>query len=63
MKSYMKIFNGPFDHVSIDATSVLNVEIIEPLHSTLLDTSNKTKSLFLDSQVNKNDWRVLSNVN
>ncbi|GJQ96513.1 DNA mismatch repair protein MSH4 [Tanacetum coccineum] len=39
-------FNGSFDHVSIDATSVLNLELIEPLHSTLLGTSNKKRSLF-----------------
>ncbi|KAL2348173.1 hypothetical protein Fmac_002173 [Flemingia macrophylla] len=39
-------FNGSFDHMSIDATSVQNLEIIEPFHSTLLGTSNKKRSLF-----------------
>ncbi|GAV72825.1 MutS_V domain-containing protein/MutS_IV domain-containing protein/MutS_III domain-containing protein, partial [Cephalotus follicularis] len=39
-------FNGSFDHMNIDATSVQNLEIIEPLHSTLWGTSNKKKSLF-----------------
>nr|XP_043610732.1 DNA mismatch repair protein MSH4 [Erigeron canadensis] len=39
-------FNGSFDHMNIDATSVHNLEVIEPLHSTLLGTSNKKKSLF-----------------
>ncbi|RDX85856.1 DNA mismatch repair protein MSH4, partial [Mucuna pruriens] len=39
-------FNGSFDHMNIDATSVQNLEIIEPFHSTLLGTSNKKRSLF-----------------
>ncbi|KAL8137932.1 hypothetical protein V2J09_003933 [Rumex salicifolius] len=39
-------FNGSFDHVSIDATSVQNLELIEPLRSDLLGTSNKKRSLF-----------------
>ncbi|GMH09551.1 hypothetical protein Nepgr_011392 [Nepenthes gracilis] len=39
-------FNGSFDHVNIDATSVKNLELIEPLHSNLLGTSNKKRSLF-----------------
>ncbi|KAL8207750.1 hypothetical protein R6Q57_007162 [Mikania cordata] len=44
--SLVVTFNGSFDHMSIDATSVHNLEIIEPLHSTLLGTSSKKKSLF-----------------
>ncbi|CAI8589131.1 unnamed protein product [Vicia faba] len=39
-------FNGTFDHMNIDATSVQNLEIIEPFHSALLGTSNKKRSLF-----------------
>ncbi|KAK3224925.1 hypothetical protein Dsin_004787 [Dipteronia sinensis] len=39
-------FNGSFDHMNIDATSVQNLEIIEPLHSALWGTSNKKRSLF-----------------
>nr|GEX89421.1 DNA mismatch repair protein MSH4 [Tanacetum cinerariifolium] len=39
-------FNGSFDHVTIDATSVLNLDLIDPLHYTLLDTSDKNRSLF-----------------
>ncbi|KAK9102938.1 hypothetical protein Sjap_020192 [Stephania japonica] len=39
-------FNGSFDHVNIDATSVQNLEIIEPLHSNLWGTINKKRSLF-----------------
>ncbi|KAF5935598.1 hypothetical protein HYC85_026727 [Camellia sinensis] len=39
-------FNGSFDHMNIDATSVQNLEIIDPLHSTLWGTSNKKRSLF-----------------
>ncbi|XP_027359804.1 DNA mismatch repair protein MSH4 [Abrus precatorius] len=39
-------FNGSFDHMNIDATSVQNLEIIEPFHSTLLGTRNKKRSLF-----------------
>ncbi|CAN0908443.1 DNA mismatch repair protein MSH4 [Linum grandiflorum] len=39
-------FNGSFDHMNIDATSVHNLELIDPLHSSLLGTTNKKKSLF-----------------
>ncbi|WJX60480.1 MutS protein msh4 [Trifolium repens] len=39
-------FNGSFDHMNIDATSVQNLEIIDPFHSALLGTSNKKRSLF-----------------
>ncbi|WOL04321.1 DNA mismatch repair protein MSH4 [Canna indica] len=39
-------FNGSFDHMNIDATSVQNLEIIEPLHYELWSTSNKKRSLF-----------------
>ncbi|XAR70476.1 hypothetical protein NMG60_11027331 [Bertholletia excelsa] len=39
-------FNGSFDHMNIDATSVQNLEIIEPLHSSLWGTNNKKRSLF-----------------
>ncbi|PON43174.1 DNA mismatch repair [Parasponia andersonii] len=39
-------FNGSFDHMNIDATSVQNLEIIEPLHSALWGTSTKKRSLF-----------------
>ncbi|GAB2274183.1 MutS protein msh4 [Dionaea muscipula] len=39
-------FNGSFDHVNIDATSVQNLELVEPFHSNLLGTSNKKRSLF-----------------
>ncbi|XP_057449791.1 DNA mismatch repair protein MSH4 isoform X1 [Lotus japonicus] len=39
-------FNGSFDHMNIDATSVQNLEIIEPFHSALLGTNNKKRSLF-----------------
>ncbi|KAK9142949.1 hypothetical protein Syun_012349 [Stephania yunnanensis] len=39
-------FNGSFDHVNIDATSIQNLEIIEPLHSNLWGKSNKKRSLF-----------------
>ncbi|KAL7123430.1 hypothetical protein ACP275_01G104000 [Erythranthe tilingii] len=39
-------FNGSFDHMNIDATSVQNLEIIEPMHSSLLGTNNKKRSLF-----------------
>ncbi|KHN34920.1 DNA mismatch repair protein mutS [Glycine soja] len=39
-------FNGSFDHMNIDSTSIQNLEIIEPFHSTLLGTSNKKRSLF-----------------
>ncbi|KAI3501034.1 hypothetical protein L1887_28890 [Cichorium endivia] len=44
--SLLVTFNGSFDHMNIDATSVHNLEIIEPLHSSLLGTSNKKRSLF-----------------
>ncbi|XP_073308941.1 DNA mismatch repair protein MSH4 isoform X1 [Primulina huaijiensis] len=39
-------FNGSFDHMNIDATSVQNLEIIDPMHSSLLGTNNKKRSLF-----------------
>ncbi|XP_020585214.1 DNA mismatch repair protein MSH4 isoform X2 [Phalaenopsis equestris] len=39
-------FNGSFDHMNIDATSVHNLEIIEPLCSEVWGTSNKKRSLF-----------------
>ncbi|KAJ3689018.1 hypothetical protein LUZ61_018182 [Rhynchospora tenuis] len=39
-------FNGSFDHMNIDATSVRILEIIEPLHTELWGTSSKKKSLF-----------------
>nr|GEW15252.1 DNA mismatch repair protein MSH4 [Tanacetum cinerariifolium] len=39
-------FNGSFGHVSIDATSVLNLDLIDPLHCSLLGTSDKNRSLF-----------------
>ncbi|KAL8539847.1 hypothetical protein ACS0TY_001447 [Phlomoides rotata] len=39
-------FNGSFDHMNIDATSVRNLEIIEPMHSSLWGSSNKKRSLF-----------------
>ncbi|XP_052209555.1 DNA mismatch repair protein MSH4 isoform X2 [Diospyros lotus] len=39
-------FNGSFDHMNIDATSVQNLEIIEPFNSTLWGTRNKKRSLF-----------------
>ncbi|XP_057977263.1 DNA mismatch repair protein MSH4 isoform X2 [Malania oleifera] len=44
--SLLVTFNGSFDHMNIDATSVQNLEIIEPLHSALLGTTNKKRSLF-----------------
>ncbi|KAI9401691.1 hypothetical protein POPTR_001G156200v4 [Populus trichocarpa] len=44
--SLLVTFNGSFDHMSIDATSVQNLEIIEPFHSTLLGTTSKKRSLF-----------------
>ncbi|KAJ6701039.1 DNA MISMATCH REPAIR PROTEIN MUTS FAMILY MEMBER [Salix koriyanagi] len=44
--SLLVTFNGSFDHMSIDATSVRNLEIIEPFHSNLLGTTNKKRSLF-----------------
>ncbi|KAK6251107.1 hypothetical protein SCA6_005112 [Theobroma cacao] len=45
-------FNGSFDHMNIDATSLIvdgsvqNLEIIEPFHSALWGTNNKKRSLF-----------------
>ncbi|KAH7687559.1 DNA mismatch repair Msh2-type protein [Dioscorea alata] len=39
-------FNGSFDHMNIDATSVRNLEIIDPLHIELWGSSNKKRSLF-----------------
>nr|CAB3457960.1 unnamed protein product [Digitaria exilis] len=39
-------FNGSFDHMNIDSTSVQTLEIIDPLHTELWGTSNKKKSLF-----------------
>ncbi|KAL3638542.1 MutS protein msh4 [Castilleja foliolosa] len=39
-------FNGSFDHMNIDATSVRNLEIIEPMHSSLWGTNTKKRSLF-----------------
>ncbi|KAG7547186.1 RNA recognition motif domain [Arabidopsis suecica] len=39
-------FNGSFDHMNIDATSVENLVIIDPFHNALLGTSNKKRSLF-----------------
>nr|XP_017235754.1 PREDICTED: DNA mismatch repair protein MSH4 isoform X4 [Daucus carota subsp. sativus] len=42
----MVTFNGSYDHMNIDATSVHNLEIIEPLQSTLWGTTNKKRSLF-----------------
>ncbi|GMJ06112.1 MUTS HOMOLOG 4, ARABIDOPSIS MUTS HOMOLOG 4, MUTS-like protein 4 [Hibiscus trionum] len=44
--SLVVTFNGSFDHMNIDATSVQNLEIVEPLHSALWGTSNKKRSLF-----------------
>ncbi|THU68773.1 hypothetical protein C4D60_Mb08t07380 [Musa balbisiana] len=45
-RSLLVTFNGSFDHMNIDATSVQNLEIIDPLHSELWSTSNKKRSLF-----------------
>nr|XP_009791562.1 PREDICTED: DNA mismatch repair protein MSH4-like isoform X3 [Nicotiana sylvestris]XP_016465457.1 PREDICTED: DNA mismatch repair protein MSH4-like isoform X3 [Nicotiana tabacum] len=44
--SLLVTFNGSFDHMNIDATSVQNLEIIEPMHSSLLGTNSKKRSLF-----------------
>ncbi|GFZ01149.1 MUTS-like protein 4 [Actinidia rufa] len=44
--SLLVTFNGSFDHMNIDTTSVQNLEIIDPLHSSLWGTSNKKRSLF-----------------
>ncbi|KAK9927595.1 hypothetical protein M0R45_024772 [Rubus argutus] len=43
--SLLVTFNGSFAHMNIDATSVQNLEIIDPRHSTLSGTSNKKRSL------------------
>ncbi|KAK1286211.1 DNA mismatch repair protein MSH4 [Acorus calamus] len=40
------IFNGSFDHMSIDATSVQNLEIIDSMCSGLWGAGNKKRSLF-----------------
>ncbi|PKA46451.1 DNA mismatch repair protein MSH4 [Apostasia shenzhenica] len=39
-------FNGSFDHMNIDSTSVQNLEIIDPLCSGVWGTNNKKRSLF-----------------
>ncbi|XP_065857824.1 DNA mismatch repair protein MSH4 isoform X2 [Euphorbia lathyris] len=44
--SLLVTFNGSFDHMNIDSTSVQNLEIIDPVHSSLLGTTNKKRSLF-----------------
>ncbi|KAL3497512.1 hypothetical protein ACH5RR_040244 [Cinchona calisaya] len=44
--SLLVTFNGSFDHMNIDATSVQNLEIIEPIQSTLCGTNSKKRSLF-----------------
>ncbi|GLT35109.1 hypothetical protein SLA2020_095880 [Shorea laevis] len=44
--SLLVTFNGSFDHMNIDTTSVQNLELIEPLDSALWGTSTKKKSLF-----------------
>ncbi|TYG42434.1 hypothetical protein ES288_D12G256400v1 [Gossypium darwinii] len=44
--SLVVTFNGSFDHMNIDTTSVHNLEIVEPLHSARWGTSNKKRSLF-----------------
>ncbi|CAH9134129.1 unnamed protein product [Cuscuta epithymum] len=44
--SLLVTFNGSFDHMNIDSTSVQNLEIIEPMHTSLLGTNNKKRSLF-----------------
>ncbi|KAG5588937.1 hypothetical protein H5410_039451 [Solanum commersonii] len=44
--SLLVTFNGSFDHMNIDSTSVQNLEIIEPMHSSLLSINNKKRSLF-----------------
>ncbi|XP_044487299.1 DNA mismatch repair protein MSH4 [Mangifera indica] len=44
--SLLVTFNGSFDHMNIDATSVQNLEIVEPLHFSLWGSSNKKRSLF-----------------
>ncbi|KAJ8633736.1 hypothetical protein MRB53_027072 [Persea americana] len=45
-RSLSVTFNGSYDHMNIDATSVQNLEIIDPSHSSLWGTTNKKKSLF-----------------
>ncbi|XP_047340706.1 DNA mismatch repair protein MSH4 [Impatiens glandulifera] len=44
--SLLVSFNGSFDHMNIDATSVHNLEIIDPLHVSLWGTTEKKRSLF-----------------
>ncbi|GLJ30559.1 hypothetical protein SUGI_0605080 [Cryptomeria japonica] len=44
--SVLITFNGSFDHMSIDTTSVQNLELIEPLASIPGLPSNKKNSLF-----------------
>ncbi|GAB4835004.1 MutS protein msh4 [Ancistrocladus abbreviatus] len=44
--SLLVTFNGSFDHVNVDSTSVQNLELIDTLHSNLLGTTNKKRSLF-----------------
>ncbi|XP_042437287.1 DNA mismatch repair protein MSH4-like [Zingiber officinale] len=44
--SLLVTFNGSFDHLNIDATSVQNLEIIDSLHSESWSTGNKKRSLF-----------------
>ncbi|KAH9301214.1 hypothetical protein KI387_012797, partial [Taxus chinensis] len=44
--SVLVTFNGSFDHMSIDTTSVQNLELIEPLASIPGLPSNKRSSLF-----------------
>ncbi|XP_020263535.1 DNA mismatch repair protein MSH4 isoform X4 [Asparagus officinalis] len=39
-------FNGSCDHMNIDATSVQNLEIIDPLCTELWGSNNKKRSLF-----------------
>lgn len=38
-------FNGSFDHMNIDATSVQNLEVIDPLRTELWGSGNKKRSL------------------
>jgi len=44
--SLLVTFNGSFDHMNIDVTSVQNLEIIEPLASTPGLPTNKKNSVF-----------------
>ncbi|KAL2903071.1 DNA mismatch repair protein MSH4 [Bienertia sinuspersici] len=57
-------FNGSFDHMSIDATSVQNLELIEPLHSNLWGTSNKKKvsSICLRQQERQGDVMAMGDI-